>query len=288
MFDKDSKESYLKAMLRFLRTSRAHFDLEGGGSGGGKARRARRVVTSELLRLVEVEVNKKSSRVESLETTFGERYRLARDYVGLADAEVARRLDVSREIVRRWSNELARPRVTRLAELALLLEVPVSWLEAGALSQLAASSRLGVRVGADRTVWKETLYALTVRYLGDCCDEVSEEKCNEFVEVAIDSMEEMKNAARKAGGRWLMAAGRLVFYAWRPPKSEGRKRSLWPDQTELIIETELGRSRSTYAAWQAIRERCTEAGLPYPKRVTLHKRVQRKRAREERFGVVGS
>lgn len=288
MFENDSKESYLKAMLRFLRTSRAHFDREGGGSGDSQARRARRAVTAELLRSVEADVNQKSSRVESLDTTFGERYRLARDYVGLIDAEVARRLDVSREIVRQWSNDLARPRVTRLAELAMLLEVPVSWLESGSLSQLAANSRLGVRVGADRTVWKETLYALTVRYLGDCCDEVSEEKCNESIGVAIDSMEEMKHAARKAGGRWLMAAGRLVFCAWRPLKYQGPKRRLWPAETELIIEAELSRNGSTYAAWQVIRERCTEAGLPYPKRVTLHKRVQRKRAHEERFGVVGS
>lgn len=288
MFENDSKESYLKAMLRFLRTSRAHFDREGGGSGDSQARRTRRAVTAELLRSVEADVNQKSSRVESLDTTFGERYRLARDYVGLIDAEVARRLDVSREIVRQWSNDLARPRVTRLAELAMLLEVPVSWLESGSLSQLAANSRLGVRVGADRTVWKETLYALTVRYLGDCCDEVSEEKCNESIGVAIDSMEEMKHAARKAGGRWLMAAGRLVFCAWRPLKYQGPKRRLWPAETELIIEAELSRNGSTYAAWQVIRERCTEAGLPYPKRVTLHKRVQRKRAHEERFGVVGS
>jgi transcriptional regulator with XRE-family HTH domain len=287
MFENDSKDSYLKAMVRFLRTSRAHFDREGGSSGDSQARRTRRAVTAELLRSVEADVNQKSSRVESLDTTFGERYRLARDYVSLIDAEVARRLDVSREIVRQWSNDLARPRVTRLAGLAMLLEVPVSWLESGSLSQLAANSRLGVRVGADRTVWKETLYALTVRYLGDCCDEVSEEKCNEFIGVAIDSMEEMKNVARKAGGRWLMAAGRLVFCAWRPLKYKGPKRRLWPAETELIIEAELSRNGSTYAAWQVIRERCTEAGLPYPKRVTLHKRVQRKRAHEERFGVVG-
>lgn len=288
MFEKDSKESYLKAMLRFLRASRAHFDLEGVGSGNSQAKRTRQAVTSELLGAVEAEVNKKSSHVESLDTSFGERYRLARDYAGLRDAEIARRLDVSREIVRRWSNDLARPRVTRLADLAMLLEVPVSWLGAGSISQLAADSHLGVRVGADRTSWKETLHALTVHHLRDCHSEVSEDEFNERITAAIASVDSMRDAARRAGGRWLMKEGRLVFHAWRPPKSEGRKRSLWPAQTELIIETELGRSRSTYAAWQAIRERCTEAGLPYPKRVTLHKRVQRKRAHEERFGVVGS
>jgi transcriptional regulator with XRE-family HTH domain len=64
--------------------------------------------------------------------TFGDRVAAAREVVGLDEAELARRLGVRVETVRRWEGDLDEPRANRLQMLAGLLGVSLTWLMTGA------------------------------------------------------------------------------------------------------------------------------------------------------------
>lgn len=64
--------------------------------------------------------------------TFGDRVAAAREVVGLSEEELARRLGVRVETVRRWEGDLDEPRANRLQMLAGLLGVSLTWLMTGA------------------------------------------------------------------------------------------------------------------------------------------------------------
>lgn len=63
--------------------------------------------------------------------TFGDRVAAAREVVGLTEDEVARRLGVKPETVRRWEGDLDEPRANKLQMLAGLLGVSLTWLMTG-------------------------------------------------------------------------------------------------------------------------------------------------------------
>ena len=64
--------------------------------------------------------------------TFGDRVSAAREVVGLSDEELARRLGVKVETVRRWEGDVDEPRANKLQMLAGLLGVSLTWLMTGA------------------------------------------------------------------------------------------------------------------------------------------------------------
>ncbi len=60
--------------------------------------------------------------------TFGDRLAAARDYAGLSQAALAKRLGVKASTIRKWEDDLAEPRANRLSMLAGVLGVSMTWL----------------------------------------------------------------------------------------------------------------------------------------------------------------
>lgn len=282
MFESRSTTQYVAAMMKFLRTSRKEFAVAVAREECGRRPRP----DAETVQRVEQAVNRKAEQAESMRTTFGERYRIARDYRGLRDSQVGRQMGVSRELARRWGENRHPPRGERLEKLGELLQVPKSWLLSGCLDDLEADSHIGVRVGGEALRWREVLYSLTHRALERVDEDAADEDFVEAINGALVRDADMRNAARRAGGRWQVIDGRLFFAPWVPLEIGPPTRRYWPDETEAIIDEEVARHSSTYAAWRAVQARCEAAGLPYPQRIALHKRQQKVREHVERYGVV--
>ena len=64
-------------------------------------------------------------------TTFGDRLAGAREQTGMTQAELARRLGVRKKTMEDWENDHSEPRANRLAMMAGLLNVSISWLLTG-------------------------------------------------------------------------------------------------------------------------------------------------------------
>ncbi|NMF96142.1 hypothetical protein GPA27_01860 [Aromatoleum toluolicum] len=282
MFESRSTTQYVAAMTKFLRTSRREFAVASDRVGCGRRPRP----DAETVQRVEQAVNRKAEQAESARTTFGERYRIARDYRELRDSQVGRYMEVSRELARRWGENRHPPRGERLERLAEFLQVPKSWLLSGCLDDLGADSHIGVRVGEEALRWREVLYSLTHRVLEKVDDDAQDEDFVVAINRALVSNADVRNAARRAGGRWQVIDGRLFFASWVPLELGPLTRRYWPEETEAIIDEEVARHSSTYAAWRAVQARCEAAGLPYPQRIALHKRQQKVREHVERYGVV--
>lgn len=286
MFESRSSSQYATAMLGFLRLSRRAFDTSMNVTkvkrGAGRCPRYKPEVIKELEKLV----NERARRSELLSISFGERYRIARDYLRLNDSEVGRHLGVSRELVRRWGENMHPPRKERLQSLAEFLDVPKSWLLTGCQDDLPADSHIGVRVGGEALEWREVLFALTEAVLGDLKEDAGADNFICAINRCLSTSAVMRSAARRSGGRWQFINGQLLFAAWIPLQLEPLKRRLWPDETEIIINEELARGSTTYGAWEAVRVRCEAEGLPYPKRITLHKRLQKIREHVEKYGAI--
>ncbi|MCV0350393.1 MAG: helix-turn-helix domain-containing protein [Nitratireductor sp.] len=73
--------------------------------------------------------------------TMGGRLSRARDAVGLSVAELARRLGVKAATIQAWESDRSQPRANRLAMLAGVLNVSLSWLLHGVGVSPADESR---------------------------------------------------------------------------------------------------------------------------------------------------
>ncbi len=73
--------------------------------------------------------------------TMGGRLSRARDAVGLTVAELARRLGVKAATIQAWESDRSQPRANRLAMLAGVLNVSLSWLLHGVGVSPADESR---------------------------------------------------------------------------------------------------------------------------------------------------
>lgn len=60
--------------------------------------------------------------------TFGDRLAAAREYAGMSQAQLARRLGVKASTLRGWEQDLSEPRANRLSMMAGLLNVSMMWL----------------------------------------------------------------------------------------------------------------------------------------------------------------
>lgn len=63
--------------------------------------------------------------------TFGDRLGLAREVMGLSQAELAERIGVRPVTVRNWEDDRSEPRANKLQMLAGLLNAPLVWLMSG-------------------------------------------------------------------------------------------------------------------------------------------------------------
>ena len=64
-------------------------------------------------------------------STFGDRLGLAREAMGLSQAELAERIGVKAATLRNWEEDRAEPRANKLQMLAGLLNAPMIWLMSG-------------------------------------------------------------------------------------------------------------------------------------------------------------
>lgn len=290
-FDRYTTTEYAEALRSFLTLSKRHYLREAGlidtqtKPRPGRPRRYK----DEGITLLEELVNEKGARCEAPDSTIGERLRIARDYIGLSDRDLADYMGVSRELARRWRADIHRP--SAMDKLAKLLDVPHKWLEEGGEDNLPANSHLGVRVGEEAKFWRVQLFNMTLAILDDIPEEIDDaEYIQAYVEWAVYNRPAMAQAARRAAGRWHLMAGvqEPLFVPWVsiPPRDSGRRR--WSDEVEAIIDEELVHQHSVYAAWAAVKARCAAKGLredEYPKRISLHKRVEKAKADIEKFGV---
>lgn len=293
-FDRYTVTEYVEAMRSFLGLNKRTFLKDFGFVQEGDDRKGRlkresygqNGVASEAVQAIEAMVNAKANRCEASDTTLGERYKLARDYLGYTDAYVAKLMGVSRELVRRWGADIHRP--SNIAELAKELQVPVDWLAEGGEENLPANSHLGVRVGEEALLWREQLYGLTQAVVADIPDDQDEAYAQATIEWAVYNHFELARAARRAGGRWQVVSNTLLFAPWIPIPEHGLSKRYWSDEVEAIIQEELANQPTVYGAWESLRQRCEAMGLgpdDFPKRISLHKRVEKERLRAEKFGV---
>lgn len=302
LFDRYTNAEYVDAMRVFLDEPRRDFMKKAGFTANRGSDIGRLPKYDEVpLRALEDRVNAKAARCEASDTEFGERLMLARDYAGMSDSDIAKALGVSREIVRRWVANING--TSRITELAQLLSVPEAWLEKGGEQYLPANSHLGVRVGGvyfkdearkvpsfigENAIYREQLYALTQSVLSELPEEATESYTQAFIEWAVYNRFELAQAARRAGGRWQIVSNKLLFSPWMPIQERGLTRRKWSDEVEAIIQQEMDSNESVFGAWAAIEAKCKALGLSedeYPKRITLHKRVEMERKRAEQFGV---
>lgn len=287
-FSRYTINEHVEALRVFLGGNKKTFLRDAGFIPPGGAPRKGRLKRYDpnAVKALQAKVNAKAARCEASDTTLGERYQLARDYLATNDAEVARRMGVSRELVRRWASNAYKP--ASIPDLAAVLQVPETWLMEGGEKNLPASSHLGVRVGEEAEDWRERLFALTQSLLAEAPEEATEQYLQAFIEWSVFNRFELAQAARRAGGRWQVANGALLFAPWIPLPDHGLSRRKFSDEVENIIAEEMAKSPTVYGAYTKIRERCQAMGLSedqYPKRISLHKRVETERERAEKFGV---
>lgn len=286
-FDRYTVTEYVEALRSFLDLPKRNFLREYGFVEEADTQRKGRLpkYPEAPIKALEKSVNEKAARAEAPDTTVGERFRIARDYLGLTDAQVARDMGVSRELVRRWGADVHRPAVMK--ELAELLNVPQAWLEDGGEENLPANSHIGVRVAEEALQWREQLYGLTQAVVAELPDSADESYAQAFIEWSVFNKFELAQAARRAGGRWQIVSNTLLFAPWVPIPEHGLSKRFWSDEVENIIQEELA-TKTVYGAWDAMRARCEAMGLgpdEYPKRISLFKRVEKERGRAEKFGV---
>jgi hypothetical protein len=126
---------------------------------------------------------------------------------------------------------------------------------------------------------------MTTAVLADLPDDASTAEIQAFIENAVMTRPWLAEAARRAGGRWQVVDDNLYFAPWVPLPIPGLTRRYWSDRVEVIIGEEFYNKSSVYASWHAIKSRCENEGLSYPKMITLHKRIERSRKWTEKFGI---
>lgn len=293
-FDRYTEAERVEAMRVFLKLPKPGFQRELGLVQNPEEKRRGRLpgYRDEGVRELERRVNEKSALAESSDPvlTIGERIRLARDFKNFSDGDIAKapELNVTRELVRRWRENINPPPEHRMEALSVVLDAPVAWLIGGGETNLPANSHLGVRVGEEALLWRETLYSLELPVVAELPDDVDDSFARAYIEHAVMTRPELAQAARRAGGRWQSVGGSLFFSPWVPIPEHGLSRRLWSDDVEAIIEEELVNKPTIYGAYFGMKARCEAMGLKpdqYPKKISLHKRVEKERARANQFGV---
>lgn len=212
MFDSRSQAQYAASLLKFLRVSQ-ECDLKETGVSKLDSGQESNNASSDV-RALERLANIKAARCEAADSTMGERIKLARDYVGLSNIQVSRRMGVSLEFVEQWVNGLHLPNNGGLMKLAEVLTAPVEWLQQGGEVNLPFDSHLGARFGDESMKFRETLFSMTLNVLEKVANSEDSERIADALNTALQTNIEMCNVARKAGGRWGVKDGQLLFVPW--------------------------------------------------------------------------
>lgn len=75
--------------------------------------------------------------------TFGDRVAGAREYAGMTQVQLARRLGVKKATIAAWEDDLSEPRANKLSMMAGLLNVSIMWLLTGEGDGMDATSLTG-------------------------------------------------------------------------------------------------------------------------------------------------
>ena len=288
-FDKYSTSEYVDGLRVFLKKKREDILAEAGllpPSPTYKPGRPGRRVDEAMVVQLEKEVNAKAAMTDAVDTTIGERIKLAIDYKSFSAAQVANAMGVSQELVRLWGENVHRP--GDIEELATVLDIPAAWLEFGGAQHLPANSHLGVRVGQESFECREFLYAKTLELIPSIPESAGLEYTQALIEYHVHTNPTLANLARKAGGRWQVLNERLVFAPWVPIEPYQLNRQKWSDEIEAMVAEELSSKPSVYGAYASLKNRCEAMGLKpgqYPSRISLHKRVEKERDRTLQYGL---
>lgn len=250
MLDSHNQAQYIASLLKFLRVSQEYLLQEAGVTKLGAGQREQSA-SSEVSALENL-VNIKAERCETVDTTLGERIKLARDYVGLSSKQISHRMGVSLELVEQWVNGLHIPNDEVLMRLAEVLNAPITWLQQGGAANLAADSHLGVRVGGVDLKYREELYSMTLNILAKEASSEDPEQVIGILATALQTNKEMCNVARKAGGRWEVKDGQISFFSWDSRELESVKCGCLTNQIEVLVNEEPGRKPIEYGAWKIL------------------------------------
>lgn len=287
-FDRYTTSEYVDTLREFMGFSKRTFMRDHGFAKDTDQPRTGRLPRYDEAPILALE-DKVNARIAEMEAadTFHDRYVAARSYMGVKDNDVAKHTGVTRELVRRWG--LGIQNCTRKAEIAAFLDVPLDWLDCrGGEELLPADSRIGCRVGAVAREYREQLYGLTQSLIAQLPEDADEQYAQAFIEWKIFNEPELSKIARRCGGRWQVLNGLLMFSPWIPIQEHDLARRAWSDEVEQMIQEELKSKPTVYGAWLSLRDRCLQKGIPedqFPKKITLHKRVEKDRLRVEKFGV---
>lgn len=277
-----SQAAYVHQMRRFLGQRHPAQELLVRHRPEGSQGRAPNY-PPEVVAVLEQAVNDKAATCEAADTAFCERLQWACDYAGVKDSALARALGVSRQLVSGWKRGAYHP--ARLDALAEELNVSRAWLQHGGEHSLLACSHIGARVGEEGLKYREELYGGTLEAIEDVLEEQDEYQVNACLEQIVLEDARLSRLARRAGGRWLLRDGAMLFVPWVPIYKHELTHRHWPDEVEAIIDEELERHGTVYAAWQAIKQCCKDKGLAYPQKISLYKRVEKSRHRLAEFGA---
>lgn len=284
MFQAYETACHIEKLRKFLGIPRAGFVEQYGLREQAEKEQGRlpRIAPETLAELHGL-VNAQAAVADAEDSTFAQRLSLAMAYINMTPTTLGRNCGVSREAARRWCID-ATPTVS-IELIAEAVQAPAKWLEVGGAGNLPADSHLGLRVGDLALQLREELYAATLPLIVELPDDATDVQMMANIEEAVNARPELARLARQSGGRWQVVGGHLLFAPWQPLPEKPPTRSPWPLETEAIIEEELARCHSIYAAHKAIQARCEAARLPYPQRISLHKRIDRNRDRVVRFGL---
>lgn len=230
-------------------------------------------------------VNQKGVLAEDRTKPPFERLSIAMDWAQESNSTLAQQLGVSRELVRKMRLG-AIGFDAHLEALGRILQVPPKWLVSGNPLLLPADSHIGVRCGAAQSSAREDAYEV----LEKICEEHKFKSVRDLILTVEKSVREIPtyaNVCRQAGGRWNVIGDRAFFFPWvAVDQVDSAREQLWEPEIEVLIEQGLNdQDRTTTQVWDEVKAYAEQRGLPYPTKITLHKRVARAHQRLEKFGM---
>lgn len=292
-FDEYSADKYAEKLRSFI-NNKQEFPIEYTGLKDENNEEQSGVVaknSAETVANLEKLANEKAKRAEANDSTLNERLQIAKDYKSFSDADIARLMGVSHDVVvRLWEEDVQV--LGDITTLARVLDVPAIWLECGGQMHLPANSHIGVRVGQECFMYREFMYAKTIELVSSLPENSELDYAQAFIENQLRTNQSLSKIARRAGGRWQVMSGTLVFAPWisiEEPHHLACK--LWPDEVEAMIAEELTTKTTVYGAWSSLKARCEAMGISkdqFPNIISLHKRLERKRNHSENINEITS
>lgn len=277
-FDENTASKYVEKLLSFVSDKQIP-NLESHENQAESIEKQSGTTKSycaEEIEDLEKVVNEKAKRAEANDSTFEERLCIAKDYKRLNDADVEDLIKVDCDVIRlRGEISHSSDEITRIARV---LDVPAIWLQYGGEVHLPANSHIGVRVGKESFMYRESLYSKTIELYSNASENCDPDCVQALVEQQLENDQELSKISRRAGGQWRVVRGALIFVAWVKSEELHPTCETWSDEVEAMIAEELSTKTTVYSAWLSLKARCEAMGLSkgkYPSNVELHKRREK-------------